>query len=62
MEELEAWTTELGTDETDLEAACRLARGLLPIEARRRIWDDIGQGSVPPCPQFRRERVWLYAR
>lgn len=37
LEELEAWTTELGTDETDLEAACRLARGLLPIEARRRV-------------------------
>lgn len=37
LEEIETWTAELGTDETDLEAACRLARGLLPIEARRRV-------------------------
>ena len=37
LEEIETWTTELGTDETDLEAACRLARGLLPLEARRRV-------------------------
>ncbi len=28
---------ELRTDETDLEAALRLARGLLPLEARRRV-------------------------
>ena len=37
LEEIAAWRDELGTDETDLEAACRLARGLLPVEARRRI-------------------------
>ena len=37
LEGIEAWTQELGTDETDLEAACRLARGLLPIEAQRRV-------------------------
>ncbi|MDA1263590.1 MAG: VWA domain-containing protein [Planctomycetota bacterium] len=35
--EIEQWSADLGTDETDLEAACRLARGLLPIEARRRV-------------------------
>ena len=37
LAEIGAWCADLGTDETDLEAACRLARGLLPVEARRRI-------------------------
>lgn len=37
LAEIEAWRKELGTDETDLEAACRLARGLLPPEVRRRV-------------------------
>jgi len=37
LAEIEAWRGELGTEETDLEAACRLARGLLPVEARRRV-------------------------
>jgi len=37
LESLETWTDELGTEETDLEAACRFARALLPLEARRRV-------------------------
>jgi Ca-activated chloride channel family protein len=37
LAEIEAWRREIGTDETDLEAACRLARGLAPREARRRL-------------------------
>lgn len=37
LDEIAAWKAELGTDETDVEAACRLARGLLPFEARRRV-------------------------
>lgn len=37
LEVLEAWRAELGVDGTDLEAATRLARGLLPAEARRRV-------------------------
>jgi Ca-activated chloride channel homolog len=37
LDEIAAWSVELGTNETDLEAACRLARGLLPVEARRRV-------------------------
>jgi uncharacterized membrane protein len=35
--EIDAWRKELGTDGTDLEAACRLARGLIPLESRRRV-------------------------
>lgn len=35
--EIEAWREEIGTDGTDVEAACRLARGLIPIESRRRV-------------------------
>ena len=37
IERLDAWTGELGTDQTHLEAACRMARGLLPQEVRRRL-------------------------
>ena len=37
LDEIEAWRDELGVDGTDLEAAFRLARGLLPLEARRRV-------------------------
>jgi uncharacterized membrane protein len=35
--EIEAWRKEIGADDTNLEAACRLARATLPNEARRRI-------------------------
>lgn len=34
---LEAWRSELSIDETNLEAACRLARGSLSMESRRRL-------------------------
>lgn len=34
---IQALRAELGTDETDLEGALRLARGLLPLEVRRRV-------------------------
>ncbi|MEE8467100.1 MAG: VWA domain-containing protein, partial [Planctomycetota bacterium] len=37
LQEIESWTARIGTDETDLEAACRLARGILPTEVRRRV-------------------------
>lgn len=37
LSEIEQWRTEIGSAETDLEAATRLARGALPIEARRRV-------------------------
>ncbi|MFT7680530.1 MAG: Ca-activated chloride channel family protein, partial [Planctomycetota bacterium] len=37
LDEIEAFREELGVDGTDLEAACRLARGLLPSESRRRV-------------------------
>ena len=34
---IEAWREELGIEETDIEAATRLARGLLPAEVRGRM-------------------------
>ncbi|MCP3917520.1 MAG: VWA domain-containing protein [bacterium] len=37
LAEITAWRDEIGSDETDLEAACRLARGLIPLESRRRV-------------------------
>lgn len=37
LAELDAHRLELRTDESDLEAALRLARGLLPLESRRRV-------------------------
>lgn len=33
----ESWRKEIAADDTNLEAACRLARATLPAEARRRI-------------------------
>lgn len=37
LQGIESWRTELGSGETDIEAATRLARGALPVEARRRV-------------------------
>ena len=36
-EQIESWRKEIGADDTNLEAACRLARATLPMEARRRV-------------------------
>jgi Mg-chelatase subunit ChlD len=37
LSEIDAWCARIGTDETNVEAALRLARGILPEEKRRRI-------------------------
>ncbi len=37
LAEIDAWRARIGTDETNVEAALRLARGILPEEKRRRV-------------------------
>ncbi|TAH37269.1 MAG: VWA domain-containing protein [Planctomycetota bacterium] len=37
LDGVELWRREIGAQDTDLEAACRLARALLPAEARGRL-------------------------
>lgn len=66
LDEITAWKAELGTDTTDIEAACRLARGLLPYESLRRVMlfsdGNTNRGELPrEVAELRRAEVSAHA-